>query len=254
LRAPGSVETGVAVSDDSNFRREQTVNYEVDRAIEKLKSGKGKLLRVSAAVVLDNKFEKGAQPNAGRKLAYTPEEIQKINSLVKDAIGYVETRGDTVSVVNLPFSEEPVVPVALLNPDLVSQLVGYGAIALAVLFAYFAIVRPLLWPKPKASVEPEYIEPVMPEMSAAERMREELQVQEETWAAQQEAQKSRDERIEREIQEKMARMREREIASKAKIDELVSYAIKYAKDKPQDASLLLRAWASEPQAQPKETS
>jgi flagellar M-ring protein FliF len=178
LRAPGSVETGVAVSDDSNFRREQTVNYEVDRAIEKLKSGKGKLLRVSAAVVLDNKFEKGAQPNAGRKLAYTPEEIQKINSLVKDAIGYVETRGDTVSVVNLPFSEEPVVPVALLNPDLVSQLVGYGAIALAVLFAYFAIVRPLLWPKPKASVEPEYIEPVMPEMSAAERMREELQVQE----------------------------------------------------------------------------
>jgi hypothetical protein len=66
--------------------------------------------------------------------------------------------------------------------------------------------------------------------------------------------KSRDERIEREIQEKMARMREREIASKAKIDELVSYAIKYAKDKPQDASLLLRAWASEPQAQPKETS
>lgn len=254
LRAPGSVETGVAVSDDSNFRREQTVNYEVDRAIEKLKSGKGKLLRVSAAVVLDNKFEKGAQPNAGRKLAYTPEEIQKINSLVKDAIGYVETRGDTVSVVNLPFSEEPVVPVALLNPDLVSQLVGYGAIALAVLFAYFAIVRPLLWPKPKASVEPEYIEPVMPEMSAAERMREELQVQEETWAAQQEAQKSRDERIEREIQEKMARMREREIASKAKIDELVSYAIKYAKDKPQDASLLLRAWASEPQPQPKETS
>jgi len=254
LRAPGSVETGVAVSDDSNFRREQTVNYEVDRAIEKLKSGKGKLLRVSAAVVLDNKFEKGAQPNAGRKLAYTPEEIQKINSLVKDAIGYVETRGDTVSVVNLPFSEEPVVPVTLLNPDLVSQLVGYGAIALAVLFAYFAIVRPLLWPKSKASVEPEYIEPVMPEMSAAERMREELQVQEETWAAQQEAQKSRDERIEREIQEKMARMREREIASKAKIDELVSYAIQYAKDKPQDASLLLRAWASEPQAQPKETS
>ena len=44
----------------------------------------------------------------------------------------------------------------------------------------------------------------------------------------------------------MARMREREMASKAKIDELVAYAIKYAKEKPQDASLLLRAWVSEP--------
>jgi flagellar M-ring protein FliF len=254
LRAPGSVETGVAVSDDSNFRKEQTVNYEVDRAIEKLKSSKGKLLRVSAAVVLDNKYEKGAQPNEGRKLAYTPEEIQKINSLVKDAIGYVETRGDTVSVMNLPFSEEPVVPPAIVNPDLVSQLLRYGAIALAVLFAYFAILRPLLWPKPKPPTAPSFIEPVIPEVSVAERMREEIQVQEENWAAQQDAQKAREERVEREIQEQMARMREREIASKAKIDELVSYAIKYAKEQPQDASLLLRAWVSEPQSANQERS
>ena len=245
LRAPGSVETGVAVSDDSNFRKEQTVNYEVDRAIEKLKSSKGKLIRVSAAVVLDNKFEKGAQPSDGRKLAYTPDEILKINSLVKDAIGYVQARGDTVSVMNLPFSEEPVVPPAIVNPDLISQLASYGAIALAVLFAYFAILRPLLWPKPKAPAEPKFIEPVMPEVSEAERMREEMQVQEETWAAQQDAQKAREERVEREIQEQMARMREREIASKAKIDELVTYAIKYSKEQPQDASLLLRAWVSE---------
>ena len=254
LRAPGSVETGVAVSEDSNFRKEQTVNYEVDRAIEKLKSSKGKLLRVSAAVVLDNKYEKGAQPNEGRKLAYTPEEIQKINSLVKDAIGYVETRGDTVSVMNLPFSEEPVVPPAIVNPDLVSQLVRYGAIALAVLFAYFAIVRPLLWPKLKPPAAPSFIEPVMPEVSVAERMREEIQVQEENWAAQQDAQKAREERVEREIQEQMARMRDREIASKAKIDELVSYAIQYAKEQPQDASLLLRAWVSEPQSANQERS
>ena len=250
LRAPGSVETGVAVSDDSNYRKEQTVNYEVDRAIEKLKSSKGKLLRVSAAVVLDNKYDKGAQPSDGRKLAYSPEEIQKINSVVKDAIGYVQTRGDTVSVVNLPFSEEPVVQPAIVNPDLVSQLVRYGAIALAVLFAYFAILRPLLWPKPKPKPPeaPTFIEPTLPEISEAERLREEMLVQEETWAAQQESQKAREERIEREIQEQMARMREREIASKAKIDELVAYAKKYAKDQPQDASLLLRAWVSDTSA------
>jgi flagellar M-ring protein FliF len=252
LRAPGSVETGVAVSDDSNYRKEQTVNYEVDRAIEKLKSSKGKLIRVSAAVVLDNKFEKGAQPSDGRKLAYTPDEIQKINSLVKDAIGYVQTRGDTVSVMNLPFSEEPVVPPAIVNPDLVSQLVSYGAIALAVLFAYFAILRPLLWPKPKAPPAPAFIEPTMPEMSEAERMREEMQTQEETWAAQQEAQKAREERVEREIQEQMARMREREMASKAKLDELMAYAKDYSQKSPQEASLLLRAWVSEPQSAPKE--
>jgi hypothetical protein len=94
----------------------------------------------------------------------------------------------------------------------------------------------------------------LPEISEAERLREEMLVQEETWAAQQESQKAREERIEREIQEQMARMREREIASKAKIDELVAYAMKYSKDQPQDASLLLRAWASEAQSAPKELS
>ena len=96
----------------------------------------------------------------------------------------------------------------------------------------------------------------MPEVSEAERTREEMQVQEENWAAQQDAQKAREERVEREIQEQMARMRDREIASKAKIDELVSYAQNYAKDinTKQKASLLLRAWVSEPSSAPRERS
>jgi hypothetical protein len=83
-------------------------------------------------------------------------------------------------------------------------------------------------------------------------MREEMQTQEETWAAQQEAQKAREERVEREIQEQMARMREREMASKAKLDELMAYAKDYSQKSPQEASLLLRAWVSEPQSAPKE--
>jgi ElaB/YqjD/DUF883 family membrane-anchored ribosome-binding protein len=85
-------------------------------------------------------------------------------------------------------------------------------------------------------------------------MREEMLTQEETWAAQQEAKKAREDRIEREIQEQMARMREREVASKAKIEELVAYAIQYSKDQPEEASLLLRAWTSEPQSAQQELS
>jgi predicted RND superfamily exporter protein len=141
-----------------------------------------------------------------------------------------------------------------VNPDLVSQLVRYGAIALAVLFAYFAILRPLLWPKPPAPVEPEYVEPPLPEISELDRLREEMQMQEETWALQQEAKKAREERVEREIQELTERMREKEIASKAKIDELVDYAVKYAKDQPEEAALLLRAWTSETQSAQRELS
>lgn len=87
-----------------------------------------------------------------------------------------------------------------------------------------------------------------------DRLREEMQVQEETWALQQEAKKAREERVEREIQELTERMREKEIASKAKIDELVGYAINYAKEQPVEAALLLRAWTSEPSSAQREQS
>lgn len=255
LRAPGNVETGAVPSEDNNFRSERTVNYEVDRAIEKLKSSKGQLRRVSAAVVVDHKYEKGAQATARRKLAYSPEEIQQINSLVKDAIGYVQARGDTVSVVNLPFSEEPVVEAAVVTPDLVSQLVRYGAIALAVLFAYFAILRPLIKPAPAPKTEP--VAPVLsevPQVTTAERMREQMQEQEQAWALEKEAQRARELRVERDAQEHMARLREKELASKAKIDELVAYAAQYAQEQPQDAALLLRAWLADSSVAQRERS
>jgi flagellar M-ring protein FliF len=255
LRAPGNVETGVVPSEDNSFRTERTVNYEVDRAIEKLKSSKGQLRRVSAAVVVDHKYEKGAQASARRKLAYSAEEIQQINSLVKDAIGYVQARGDTVSVVNLPFSEEPVVEAAVVTPDLVSQLVRYGAIALAVLFAYFAILRPLIKPAPEP--KSESVVPVVvqePAVSTAQRMREQMQEQEQAWALEKEAQRAQELRVEQEAKEQMARMREKELASKAQIDDLVAYAAQYAKEHPQDAALLLRAWLADSQVSQRERS
>jgi flagellar M-ring protein FliF len=114
LRAPGSVDTGASSSDDANSRNEKTVNYEVDRAIERIKSSKGQLRRVSAAVVLDYKYEKGAKANASRSVAYTPQEIQQINALVKDAIGFVQRRGDTVSVAGFEGTVREVGPVATI--------------------------------------------------------------------------------------------------------------------------------------------
>jgi len=246
LRAPGSVDTGASGSDDANSRNEKTVNYEVDRAIERIKSSKGQLRRVSAAVVLDYKYEKGAKANASRSVAYTPQEIQQINALVKDAIGFVQRRGDTVSVANLPFSEEPAAVVEETNrltPDLVSQLVRYGAIALGLLFAYFAIARPLMRPVPLPPIDPDL--PDSPQGRAAQRMREEIKDLDLSWAMEQEAKRAQELRVEKEIEAQMDRMREREVASKAKFDDVVAYATQYATDQAEDTALLLRAWVSE---------
>ena len=246
LRAPGSVDTGPSSSDDASSRNEKTVNYEVDRAIERIKSSKGQLRRVSAAVVLDYKYEKGAKANASRSVAYTPQEIQQINALVKDAIGFVQRRGDTVSVANLPFSEEPAAVVedaSRFSPDLVSQLVRYGAIALGLLFAYFAIARPLMRPVPLPPIDPDL--PDSPQGRAAQRMREEIKDLDLSWAMEQEVKRAQELRVEKEIEAQMERMREREVASKAKFENVVAYATQYATDQPDDTALLLRAWVSE---------
>ena len=246
LRAPGSVDTGASSSDDASSRNEKTVNYEVDRAIERIKSSKGQLRRVSAAVVLDYKYEKGAKANATRTVAYTQQEIQQINALVRDAIGFVQRRGDTVSVANLPFSEEPVAVAedpGRLTPELTSQLIRYGAIALGLLFAYFAIARPLMRPVPLPPIDPDL--PNSPQGRAAQRMREEIKDLDLSWAMEQEAKRAQELRVEREIEAQMERMREREVASKAKFEDVVAYATQYATDQPDDTALLLRAWVSE---------
>ena len=246
LRAPGSVDTGASGSDDANSRNEKTVNYEVDRAIERIKSSKGQLRRVSAAVVLDYKYEKGAKANASRTVAYTPQEIQQINALVKDAIGFVQRRGDTVSVANLPFSEEPaavVEDIGRITPELTSQLVRYGAIALGLLFAYFAIARPLMRPVPLPPIDPDL--PDSPQGRAAQRVREEIKELDLSWAMDQEVKRAQELRVEKEIEAQMERMREREVASKAKFEDVVAYATQYATDQPDDTALLLRAWVSE---------
>ena len=246
LRAPGSIDTGASGSDDASSRNEKTVNYEVDRAIERIKSSKGQLRRVSAAVVLDYKYEKGAKANASRSVAYTPQEIQQINGLVKDAIGFVQRRGDTVSVANLPFSEEPAAVVedtGRLTPELTSQLVRYGAIALGLLFAYFAIARPLMRPVPLPPIDPDL--PNSPQGRAAQRMRDEIKDLDLSWAMEQEVKRAQELRVEKEIEAQMERMRERETASKAKFEDVVAYATQYASEQPDDTALLLRAWVAE---------
>jgi len=246
LRAPGSVETGTSNADDGSSRNEKTVNFEVDRAIERIKSSKGQLRRVSAAVVLDYKYEKGAKANATRSTPYTPQEIQQINGLVKDAIGFVQRRGDTVSVANLPFSAEPVpVPeeISQFSPDLISQIVRYLAITLGLLFAYFAIAKPLLRPLPLPPLDPDL--PNSPQGRAAQRMREEIKEMDLSWSMGQEVKRAQEMLVEREIEAQIERMREREVASKAKFEDMVSYATQYASDQPDDTALLLRAWVAE---------
>ncbi len=79
--------------------RNETTNYEVDRTIRHTKMNTGDVQRLSVAVVVNYK----TLPD-GKPLPLTAEQMKQIEDLTREAMGYSEKRGDTLNVVNSPFS------------------------------------------------------------------------------------------------------------------------------------------------------
>ncbi|QGU11456.1 flagellar basal body M-ring protein FliF [Leclercia sp. J807] len=79
--------------------RNETTNYEVDRTIRHTKMNTGDVQRLSVAVVVNYK----TLPD-GKPLPLTAEQMKQIENLTREAMGYSEKRGDTLNVVNSPFS------------------------------------------------------------------------------------------------------------------------------------------------------
>ncbi|UYM55252.1 flagellar basal-body MS-ring/collar protein FliF [Leclercia adecarboxylata] len=79
--------------------RNETTNYEVDRTIRHTKMNTGDVQRLSVAVVVNYK----TLPD-GKPLPLTAEQMKQIENLTREAMGYSERRGDTLNVVNSPFS------------------------------------------------------------------------------------------------------------------------------------------------------
>jgi flagellar M-ring protein FliF len=83
-----------------------TRNYEIDRTVAYLRQPGGRLQRLSVAVLVDNM----QVPGRDGKMTDTPlsrDQINRITTLVKDAVGFDASRGDSVSVVNSPWRGEP---------------------------------------------------------------------------------------------------------------------------------------------------
>jgi flagellar M-ring protein FliF len=84
-------------------RRENVINYEVDKTVRHTKGEVGAVKRLSAAVVVNYRKE------AGDGGAYRPlgeEALHQITVLAREAMGFDPDRGDTLNVVNAPFNGE----------------------------------------------------------------------------------------------------------------------------------------------------
>ena len=82
-------------------------NYEIDRTVAYTRQPAGRLQRLSVAVLIDN-LRTPAEDGKFTETPLTEEQMAKITTLVRGTVGFDETRGDNVSVVNQSFMPEAV--------------------------------------------------------------------------------------------------------------------------------------------------
>ncbi|WP_455204866.1 flagellar basal-body MS-ring/collar protein FliF [Kaarinaea lacus] len=142
-----TAEANTEAKPSSRSTRREVRNYEMDKTISHTRYSAGRLRRLSAAVVLDDKVTVNAN---GEKIRTqrSPEEIERITELVKKAIGFNIQRGDSVNVINESFTE-PLAPMALPEQpiweqawiwDVAKQALG----GLLVLLILFGVLKPAI--------------------------------------------------------------------------------------------------------------
>ena len=136
-----------AATQAKNSAHRSVKNYELDKTISHTRHQIGALKRLSAAIVIDEKVSKNDAGEVSSK-PLTEEDMTKITSLVKEAIGFDVSRGDSVNVINAAFLPPPT-PEAGAEPSMLSQpwiwdagkqLLGIGAVVLLI----FVVLKPVL--------------------------------------------------------------------------------------------------------------
>jgi flagellar M-ring protein FliF len=132
-------------------RNNVTRNYEISRVTRHVQEATGTVRRLSVAVMVDGSHEKVVDKDGNTSLEYRPrtsEEMQWLERIVKNAVGFNEERGDQVEVVNVSFAL-PQVADFQVDPmeqwrDLVEMLaMPVIYLMLAITFLLF-VVRPFI--------------------------------------------------------------------------------------------------------------
>ena len=144
--------SGPAARDQSK-KSEETNNYEISRTTKTEVTEVGRVNRISVAVLVDGaytKSEKGEMVYQDR----SKEQLDRIATLVRSAIGFDQKRGDQVEVVNLKFADAPAIaplsePSGLLGmlqftKDDVMYVIELGVMMLLGLVVMFMVIRPLV--------------------------------------------------------------------------------------------------------------
>jgi len=136
---------------DQSNRIEETVNYEISRTTQTEIIEAGSVKRLSVAVAIDGVYTTDANGTS----TYAPrseDELNKIATLVRSAVGFDQARGDVVEVINIRFAarripdpiEEVEEPFLGLTKADYMRMGETGVLALISLLVLLFVVRPLI--------------------------------------------------------------------------------------------------------------
>ena len=153
-------------------RRDSTINYEVDKTIRHTRQPVGTIKRLSVAVVVNHRKQTDTEGKVTTK-PLEAAELEQINALVKEVMGYNKERGDSLNVTNSAFSVAEVEPAAEVplwkQPETIATAKDIGRnvlIAAIVLFLVMGVLRPLLTKLSEAVPAPVFV-PAQEQVAAA---------------------------------------------------------------------------------------
>jgi len=139
-------------------KNSSTTNYEISKTVSTTKGEFAKIKRITAAVVVDGKYEPKLDAAGGvtDEMAYVAldeSQLDAISSLVKQSIGIDEERGDQVTVRNFQFQatgsamapKGPMAKFVMITEQYVAPLspvLKYLLVALILFVAYKKVIAP----------------------------------------------------------------------------------------------------------------
>lgn len=145
--SPEEANNGSTSEKSSNRRSQATRNFELDRTLSYSRNDSGRIARLTVAVVVDDLIQRNSETGVAERMPWNENEIERLTSLVRNAVGYSAARGDSVSVINSPFVEGAVdefPDVPLWEQPWVWELAKQVLAGLFVLILIFGVLRPIL--------------------------------------------------------------------------------------------------------------
>ena len=149
---PGAEDQG-QVGFKQNVRKElKTSNYEVPKTVRNTKESAGGVERLSVAVVVDGviKFETDKDGKVTEQwVARSPEDMKKLEGLIKGAIGFNASRGDMVTVENIAFQKEDFSEAERLlttieRKNLLNSVIKWVLLSVSLGLFFFVVLRPFM--------------------------------------------------------------------------------------------------------------